>query len=89
MTVSIYEMKHDVSLLGTDLQLWAGQKVIAIPATNLPQGGSFVRPAYAQWPYGGDDDSIHCDGTEFKFWAVDTQPERYSTSCPWLIDAAA
>lgn len=51
-------MKQDLKLLGTSLTLKAGQKVKIEPATNLPQGGFWVRPVKPS-PAWGEEDAIH------------------------------
>lgn len=56
---------YTIRLLGTGLYITKGERFHAEPATNLPNGGWFVRPANPEtsdsWSFrqGGGDDSIH------------------------------
>lgn len=70
--MEIFEMTQDVKLLGTDLELHERELVIAVPATNLPQGGYFVSPAYHTFDNDDTEASIHCDGTEFMHFSEDS-----------------
>ncbi len=45
-------MKTDLHLLSTSLRLRKGEIVSLLPATNLPQGGYFARPANGKWADG-------------------------------------
>ena len=61
-------MKTDLHLLGTSLRLRKGEIVSLLPATNLPQGGYFARPANGKWADGiahDPDDSIHITSADF------------------------
>lgn len=61
-------MKTDCHLLGTSLRLRKGELVELLPASNLPQGGYFARPASGKWADGIDhspDDSVHVTRGDF------------------------
>ena len=61
-------MTTNCQLLGTSLTLRKGGIVALLPATNLPQGGYFARPADGKWADGiahDPDDSIHVTIADF------------------------
>jgi hypothetical protein len=60
--------KIGMELLGTGLKIAKGERVYMTPATNIPGGGFFVRPAYPTglWKEGSEDNSIYIRPSEVK-----------------------
>jgi len=68
--------KMDIKLLGTGLKIDKGEEVYMSPATNIPGGGFFARPAILKgiWKQVSEDDSILIRPGEFDDYITYIKP---------------
>ena len=68
--------KMDIKLLGTGLKIDKGEEVYMTPATNIPGGGFFARPAILKgiWKQVSEDDSILIRPGEFDDYITYVKP---------------